>query len=303
MVMFIPDPRDFDVNFRKESDISANERMKDFSFFEQDFVEYEQSTRTDLYRFIYNLPRYKREVLIRKCSPDISEEKLDEMEKAFQSLRRNDPLALDQPSDENDAQLTAMRMGLNLETTLYLSENIGAFPYTNLKVKWRELLSVRQELPEEAKLWSPLTQGFRELDFKFLDNVDSQFAYEMRDNGRLESFRAYLRRVWKTLNKQDNHSNIEIKAKEFREELFDEYRKAQSEWEQIDTDLIKWVGATISGGLVAGIFSLVPPALPAMSVVALSVFKLIESHRKRKEFSLKIPMSVFIDLTKHKPRK
>jgi hypothetical protein len=33
-------------------------------------------------------------------------------------------------------------------------------------------------------------------------------------------------------------------ARDFRDELKDEYQKARAEWQQIDTDLLKWFGAS-----------------------------------------------------------
>ena len=96
------------------------------------------------------------------------------------------------------------RTGANLEMTLYIAQLTGAFPYTNIRRRWQELLSVKEDLPETSRVWSPLTQAFQDLEFKFLNQVDSQFACSMRSDGRLESFRAFLRRLWNTVGGQSD---------------------------------------------------------------------------------------------------
>jgi hypothetical protein len=44
-------------------------------------------------------------------------------------------------------------------------------------------------------MWSPVAKAFQSLEFKFLDTVDVKFANSIREDGRLESFRALLRKV------------------------------------------------------------------------------------------------------------
>jgi hypothetical protein len=43
-------------------------------------------------------------------------------------------------------------------------------------------------------MWSPVAKAFQSLEFKFLDTVDVKFANSIREDGRLESFRALLRK-------------------------------------------------------------------------------------------------------------
>lgn len=144
-----------------------------------------------------------------------------------------------------------------------------------------------------------MTKAFQELEFKFLNNVESNFAYEMRANGRLESFRNYLRRTWKTLQGESEISNIDAVVRDFRDELTDEYHKAESEWKEIDRNILQWFGAAISGALLAGGLSFAAPALPALGVATTGIFKLIAARTKRQSFRAKFPMSVFVDLSKY----
>ena len=95
--------------------------------------------------------------------------------------------------------MTAGRMGANLEMGMYICQATGAFPYTNVKFRWKEILGARQDLDATAQVWSPLTNAFQQLRFKFLDHVDSKFACSLRQDGRLEGFRSYMRKLWNTV--------------------------------------------------------------------------------------------------------
>ena len=164
-------------------------------------------------------------------------------------------------------------------------------------------MSVGEELPNPAQTWTPLTNAFHRLEFKFLNNVDSRFACELRTDGRLESFRAYLRRLWKTIGGVPDANKIDGLARDFKDELTDEYGKAEAEWNRIDRDLIQWAGvgvlaatgASMAGAIATGGFNL---TLPALGLSAAGVLRILASQRERKEFRQKIPMSVFVDLSR-----
>ena len=135
---------------------------------------------------------------------------------------------------------------------------------------------------------------------KFLNNVDSGFACSLRRDGRLEGMRALLRRLWSTVGGTPDINRAESLARDFGDELTDEYHKAEAEWAQIDRDLLKQFGATVAGGLVAGAFS---PHIPTLGFAVAGVMELLNARMKRREFRKKIPMSVFVDLSTHRRRK
>jgi hypothetical protein len=233
--------------------------------------------------------------MAREATPGISDEDVGKVLEYFQELKKADPLALDQKFDQTGPQLQVMRTGVNLEMGMYLSQMIGAFPYTNLRIRWREILSVSDELAEDAQVWSPLTHAFQALDFKFLDNVDPGFACSLRKDGRLEGFRTFLRHLWTEIGGQPDPAKAQSLARDFRDELRGEHEKAIAEWTAIDRDLLKQFGATVVGGIVGGAFSL---QLPLFGVAVAGVAELINARLKRGEFRRRVPMSVFIDLSK-----
>jgi len=183
-------------------------------------------------------------------------------------------------------------LGANLEMGLYICQATGSFPYTNVKFRWREILAAKQDLDATAQTWSPLTNAFQQLTFKFLGKVDSGFACTLRKEGRLEGFRAYLRTLWSTVGGEVDLAKAELLARDFRDELTQAYSEAQAEWSAIDRDLLKWAAPTVGGALVTGAFS--PIIAGGLALAGLS--EIIQAEMKRREFRKRVPMSVFIDL-------
>jgi hypothetical protein len=176
---------------------------------------------------------------------------------------------------------------------LYICQATGAFPYTNVKHRWNEILGGRQDLDETTQLWSPLTNAFQQLKFKFLDKVDSKFAYSMREDGRLEGFRSYMRKLWNAVGGEPDASKSEALARDFRDELTQAFNEARADWDAIDRELLKWAAPTLGGLMATGAFSL---ALPVAGFAVAGLGEIIQAEMKRREFRRKTPMSVFIDL-------
>lgn len=191
-------------------------------------------------------------------------------------------------------QYMAARMSANLEMGLYICHATGAFPYTNVRFRWNEILRAREELDPTAQVWSPLTKAFQELSFKFLNKVDSNFACSVRSDGRLGGFRSFLKKVWNAVGGEPNLNESERLARDFRDELTNAFNEAKADWDAIDRDLIKALGTgALAGAVAAGKFS---PALAGSGFAVAGLAGLIGAEMKRREFRKKIPMSIFIDL-------
>jgi len=299
LVVLVPDPGDFDRALRTTTFELAEKRLGESGVTDEDLDSL--SARHKTYDLFYLSPSSYIERKLRETNPGITDEEVKNTIAYVENRRAQDPLLPNDTLDKMPAQFTAFRMGANLEMGLFLCQTMGAFPYTNVKFRWREILKARSELGPSGQVWSPLTNAFSHLDFKFLENVDSKFAVTMRQEGRLEGFRAYMRKLWKTVGGEPDLSKAEVLARDFRDELTGEYNRAQAEWAAIDRDLMKWAVPAISstiaavGGLATGHYSL---AIPGAGFVTKGLNEVIQAHMKRKEFRKNTPLSVFIDLDK-----
>jgi hypothetical protein len=294
LVVLIPDPGDFNRQLRVQTWDLATKRLAGWKASDQDVDQSAMKARTR--RMMLLFPRDYMERMAREANPGISDDDVQKLMEHIDQERANDPLLPNDTIDRIGGQMEAGRMGANLEMGLYICQATGAFPYTNVKFRWNEILGARQDLDATAQVWSPLTNAFQQLKFKFLDNVDSKFACSIRQEGRLEGFRSFMRHLWNTVGGEPDPSKSAVLARDFRDELTQAFNSAQADWDAINRELLKWAVPTIGGAIATGALSL---ALPVAGFAAAGVAEIIQAEMKRREFRRKVPMSVFIDL-KHR---
>lgn len=238
--------------------------------------------------------------------PHLSEREVCETSEYMANEIRQDPAAYEESVIEAGGQFQGVRCGFNLETAVYTCSQASAFPYTSLRWKWKEILSaVETGIPGDADPWSPLTKGFQDLDFRFLDKVDPSFLAELRQEHRLESFRRFLRKVWNDIGGETDLAKQPSLARDLRDQLASEHEIARDEWKKIDRDLVLWASkalpaagaATIALG-AAGVVAVGALVInvPAIALGLTVLIKGIHSKMEQASFRMRVPLSVFIDL-------
>jgi hypothetical protein len=162
LVKLVPNPGWLDASLRTKFIEMAQGRIgePDEEILNQMVEESEEETEADFHRLFYTLPIEYKMRKIKELFPNMDDGEVSDVLRHWAIEQRSDPLALEQPITETGGQVQSQHTGANLETALYLCHLTGAFPYTNLKWKWNELLSVAQDFPEDAHTWSPLTRAF-----------------------------------------------------------------------------------------------------------------------------------------------
>ncbi len=291
LVTLVPNPGHFDVRLLHETSKAAHERLGHISSEDVNLDDPALLSSETQKRLLLTMPRQYLESVVSKTSPDLSPAEVDELLDDIEAMRKNDPYTLPQDIGDSGGQLEIFDLGGSLEMTLLVARMAGAFPYTNINFKWREIQHSQGELSDSAKIWTPLTRAFQNLEFEFLNNVDSDFAANLRGDGRLESFRQFLRKVWQAASSDENN---EESIREFCDELTDAHRKAQAEWVDIDRRLVHHSAGSVVGGLSLG--------LAGWPTIAALVAALLNSRMKRSQFAKTNPMSVFIDLERKSKR-
>ena len=302
IVTLIPDPGDFKRSLRFQTWKLAEERLKNRPIDMNEMGIYKDIFYKEHLRVWLTAPNEVLIEKIREGNPNISEEEIAVLRNTLDDFRKNDPLFLGQK--EFSSGIVVGRAGVNLEMGLVLCHLAGAFPYTSMPLRWKELLDASDELPDIAKIWTPLSKSFAGLEFSFLDRVNSQFACNLRQDGRLESFRAFLRRLWNSISGDipTNTKAIEDNVLAFKDELAYEYQKAQAEWKQIDRELSRSITYSALAALTGtGAFIATGHLLfnfPLLGFALKTSYDLVERNFKRSEYRKRVPMSVFIDLKK-----
>lgn len=298
-VTFIPNPGDFDRPLLMKTAQLAEQRTKGTPVTDRDVDE--SILKQHMMRKLLACPPDYIADTYREMKPAATDEEVAGLIDYVESERKRDPFLMDGTMDKLPAQFMTTRSGASLEMGMYICQAIGAFPYTNYRYRWNEILGAREQFDSTMETWTPLTKAFQNLDFKFLDSVDPNFALEMRTEQRLGGFRSYLRKVWNAVEGSPDPANADALARDFSDELTQSYQDAKKESSEIDIDLLKWVGG---GGVIAGAGAAASAlttgglslALPTAGFVINSVAQLLQSTMKRRNFRKTVPMSAFIDL-------
>jgi hypothetical protein len=301
LLSIIPDPGNINVGLKWATARLAKERIGDRKPDERDLEEARAVGHDELRRVLFALPDESIFMALEKSGQTLTYDQKQQFLRYARRELRNDPLALEQSVADNyrEGQLVPLRAGTNLETALMICSVTGAFPYTNMHTKWQEIIEAREQLSETARVWSPLTKAFQGLEFRFLNNVDTRFAQNVREDGRLESFRALLRRIGNDATEITDFASLDTYVRDCKDALAGEYQKAQAEWDKIDESFLKWAG---TGGIAAFVTGHLLPDVSSLSAATLATLgQLFLRYFRRQQVRKANPMSVFIDLSRKEP--
>lgn len=219
---------------------------------------------------------------------------VDEFLKSIQEDRERDPDFLEPLGPESEFQLFVLTTGACYPSATMTANITGSYLFSDLYVRWREIELDREFHSAENKVWAPFAKALQTTPLRYLNSLRLEHALTLRKEGRLESLRGFLRKVWKdacTENPFDSANSLLLS-----EELAERIREAEEEWKQIDRDLLKIVGtAAISGLLAAGTLIAAGHAefLAAAAFVA-GAGPLTNSTLQRRSFPDRFPAAFFM---------
>ena len=196
----------------------------------------------------------------------------------------------------DSGQLHIMTTGASYDIALHTAKITKSYLVTDLYVKWREIELGRDQLNVESTVWSPFAKAFQEARLKFLNNLTLPHALMLRSEGRLESLRNFLHKVWVAAREGEEYS--EANAILLAEELRHEVGVAAEEWEKIDRDLLKIIGAELGAGLLAAgpLIASGHGNFLAAAAVATGAANIANSTLKRRRFPDRYPAAFFINI-------
>lgn len=219
---------------------------------------------------------------------------VDDFLKSIQEEREQDPDFLEPMGPKSEAQLYMMSSGASYPSAAMTANITGSYLFTDLHVRWREIELDRESHSAENKIWAPFAKALQNASLRYLNNLRLEHALTLRKEGRLESLRGFLGKVWKeasTDNQFDDKNAILL-----AEELTERIRAAEQEWKEIDRDLLKIVGGTAVGGLLAAgpLIAAGHGAFLAAAVGVAGAVPLVSSTLKRRSFPDRFPAAFFM---------
>lgn len=169
-------------------------------------------------------------------------------------------------------------------------------PAPDLLVRWREIELDRESQSAENKVWAPFAKALQNTSLKYLNNLRLEHALTLRKEARLESLRRFLRKVWASASTGEPFDDANSLL--LTEELAERIREAETEWKEIDRDLLKIVGAeAVSGTLAAGPLIASGHAwFLAAAIAVAGVANLATSTLRRRSFPDRFPAAFFMKI-------
>jgi hypothetical protein len=220
----------------------------------------------------------------------------DQFIEEIRDQRERDPNFLEPMSATSGGQLLMMSTGTSYPCAKLTASMTGSYLFTDITSKWKEMELDREAHSAENRVWAPFAKALQDADLRYLNSLSPEHALRLRDEGRLESLRAFLRRVWKaaSIDQCFDDANAVLLA----EELGEEVRKAREEWKKIDQDLIKLVkGEAVGGLLAAGPLLAAGHALFLAAAVGVAgIGTLAGSTLRRRSFQDRFPAAFFMKI-------
>ncbi len=174
----------------------------------------------------------------------------DEFLRYVQRLRDADPNFLEPLSPgKHSSQLEMMYTGGTVEAARLTAQMASAYLFTDLDVRWKLIQADRANHSAETSFWSPFAKSVQNTRLSFLNNVGLEHALRLRRENRLLGVRNVMRQAWKKEQTGDAYDEINTLA--FTENFASAVAEAQSEWERIKSDLVRYTGVEAAGSLTA----------------------------------------------------
>jgi AraC-like DNA-binding protein len=220
----------------------------------------------------------------------------DDFLKSINQQREQDPDFLEPMGPESEAQLFTITSGASYPSATMTAGITGSYLFTDIYVKWREIELDRESHSAENKVWAPFAMALQNAPLRYLNNLRLEHALTLRREGRLESLRGFLGRVWKDASAEDQFDSAN--AILLAEELAAQIRDAEQEWKKIDTDLLKIVGGVALGGLLAAgpLIAAGHANFLAAAVAVAGLGPVIHSTLQRRSFPDRFPAAFFMKI-------
>ncbi len=235
IVHLVPDPMEFNPDFRREVIAMAQERTANWSLKPEETQSGMNLGTDDFQRSISRLPEDQLRRLFRQSDPDIDPELLDAVVEQMKAKLLADPLALLQPlPDKTEGGELQMLRCMNLELALFVAHLTGAAVFTDQQLFWRQLHEqTAAATAGRSPRWGRLAQCMAARSFAI--ELNPLINLEIREASKLGRMRRFFRRCWNTALIPRNVAGDEAIVDELATRLENAARRSDSEWDGCDT--------------------------------------------------------------------
>ncbi len=299
IVELIINPYEYDLDLRDQIDLKVKERILKMDSEEYYKIEQQGAMENiaEQLAFDYkNLPKDKIiENLLKIQSPKFTENEAKNFADLIIDVRPNiNPLwdNINKKLYGKKGMITPTKGGGPLESLLLLSEVTGGKIYTPSRSNWYQIKDFGLN-----DFWVKTNYLYSKIPLTFLNNVDTDFALNLRKDDRLSGIRLELNKIYSELESIDISNLNESKMKFIQEGFLEEIKKADSEWKTINKQAEiarkRWISSHAIAPIVTNEFSILPIALTSGLWF---IWNEISNKNKLKNFQVQNPISVYVDL-------
>lgn len=239
LVHLIPDPTDFNADFRRAVWGMAQERVPEkVKLDERDMEKVRALSKDEFMRATRGLPIEALRSLVARTSPDLSPEDAERVIAYMKKEHENDPLALLQPMlpGEEGAQLQTVK-GFNLELALFVAQLTGSTVYTDVQLHWRHLHSHTSAVigSQEPSVWTPLIERIKTTAFTLEGNP--QIDLQLRMTGKFDDIRSTIRRIANLVQAQGERTVASKVVKQFAGEMQRVKKSIRKRWKGLSSNM------------------------------------------------------------------
>ncbi len=300
IVELIRGPSDFDHRLQWDLIVHAEQRGSRVENLDgaiaQDIENLMESSESNDLKLLYvlGLPDHQLAQMFLSAEKSTSTVGVDDFIRYVRSEEQKHPYFIKVEVDgKRVSQITTTTSGASYAEGSMVANITNSYLFTDLRSRWMEVQNDRA-ISASARIWDPFSKAFSDAKIPTFESIPLEFALRLRQEGRLDALRSFLRQVWKAGQISDFD---EREAAMFADKFKDELQIAKSEWTKINSDLVKWVGAESLVASVAAAFStgeIIPAAGWALAATAQIASSTLNRHNFRKRY----PAAMFLGINK-----
>lgn len=194
-VHLIPDPGDFNPEFGRSV---LNMAMRRTAGWKPEYPSgslMEKLAKDDYLRLMKQLPDASLRSMLRKSTPEITQEQIEAVIEHIKTEVAEDPYALLQPVEpgEAGAQLLILK-GYGLESAMFLASLTSSTIFTDVDAHWQQLhMHALQGDRSQDNIWKPVVDSLGDISFPI--ELGVEILLTELHAGRFGSIRPALRRI------------------------------------------------------------------------------------------------------------
>ena len=301
IVKLIINPYEYDFGLRNQIDEQV-EKRKAVSDIAKIFEVGKDSAMENLAEQFSRVYKDKNKTyivssLLKMQQPTFTQLNAEEFaEKIIEGFPKTNPLYNKLNILLNEKMLAPTKGGGPLESILLVSKYTDGNIYTTSNMNWYQIKAFGLN-----DFWIKANRLYSKIPLNFLNNVDTNFALNLRKEDRLVGVRTQLKKIYTELNDTNVSELTDSKMRDLHGEFKEEIKMAEAEWKEIrkqaEISRKYWIAANIGVPLVTNEISFLPLAIGSAIWLYSNERSTSEKMKLQRQ---KNPVSVFVDLKNQK---